>query len=133
MVLESGCRCGAARYEVSGKPEHVSLCHCRDCQRASGAPVVAWGAFNKNDFHVLFGNAKTRNSSGQSMRSFCADCVSSLWFVNEQYLPDIVDIQVATLDDPEALAPILQIQTAERIGWMKEAHKLPKFERFPGE
>ena len=67
------------------------------------------------------------------MRSFCADCVSSLWFVNEQYLPDIVDIQVATLDDPEALAPILQIQTAERIGWMKEAHKLPKFERFPGE
>ncbi len=133
MKLEGGCHCGAVRYEVEGEPEHVALCHCRDCQRASGAPAVAWGAFPKSAFRVLCGEARTRNSSGQSMRSFCSECGSSLWFVNEEYLPGIVDIQVATLDEPDVLAPMIQIQTAERIGWMKDAHALPEHERFPGE
>jgi hypothetical protein len=26
----------------------------------------------------------------------------------------------------------VNIQTAERIGWMASAHDLPSFERFPG-
>ena len=46
-------------------------------------------------------------------------------------LPGIVDVQSVTLDDPAALAPQLQIQTAERIAWMTHVHELPAFERFP--
>ena len=44
----------------------------------------------------------------------------------------IVDVQTATLDDPAAFPPQANIQAAERISWMKEAHTLPEFERFPG-
>ena len=36
-----GCRCGAVRFEASADPHHVSYCHCKDCRRASGAPVSA--------------------------------------------------------------------------------------------
>ena len=36
-----------------------------------------------------------------------------------------------TLDDPEAFPPTVNIQTAERIGWVASAHELPSFERFP--
>jgi hypothetical protein len=46
-------------------------------------------------------------------------------------LPGIVDIQSATLDDPDVLPPGVHIQTAERIGWTEHAHKLPAFERYP--
>ena len=103
--LRGGCHCGAVRYEVRGDPVHVALCHCADCRRASGAPMVAWAAFRSGDFACLAGQATTRKSSGASMRSFCADCGTGLWFVNEEALPGLVDVQSATLDDPGALVP----------------------------
>ncbi len=40
-------------------------------------------------------------------------------------------MQIATLDDPNALAPMIQVQAAERIGWMERAHELPAFPRYP--
>lgn len=132
MTLQGGCHCGTVRYEVSGAPEHVALCHCRDCQRASGAPMVGWAAFREEAFRVVSGEARTRNSSGASMRSFCPDCGTGLWFRNAQNLPGLVDVQSATLDDPDALRPQVQIQVAERIGWMADAHRLPEFARYPG-
>ena len=131
MDHDGGCHCGAVRYRVSGAPHHMALCHCSDCRKASGAPMVAWAAFAESDFAVTRGEAKTRNSSGQSMRSFCPDCGTGLWFRNQEVLPGIVDIQSATLDDPDALPPQVQIQVADRIGWMASAHCLPEFERFP--
>ena len=132
MDHHGGCHCGAVRYRVSGAPKHVALCHCSDCRKASGAPMVAWAAFADADFAVTRGEAKTRNSSGQSMRSFCPDCGTGLWFRNQEVLPGIVDIQSATLDDPDALVPQVQIQVADRIRWMAGAHDLPEFARFPG-
>jgi len=46
-------------------------------------------------------------------------------------LPGIVDIQSATLDDPSVFPIQCHIQTAERIDWMADAHKLAAFKRFP--
>lgn len=132
MKLSGGCHCGAIRYEIDGKVEHAGLCHCSDCRRASGAPMVAWAAFRDKDFTVTQGKAVTRNSSGKSMRSFCGQCGTGLWFHNEEFLPGLVDVQIATLDDPEAIPPEGHIQVAERIGWMKTASSLPEFDRFPG-
>ena len=65
------------------------------------------------------------------MRSFCQDCGSGLFYRNAEILPGIVDIQSSTLDDPDALPPVVQIQVAERLQWMKNIHELPEVERFP--
>jgi hypothetical protein len=132
MPHTGGCHCGAVRYEVSGDPMHVALCHCRDCRKSAGAPMVAWAMFQEAQFRVTQGAAKTHNSSGASMRSFCGECSTGLYFRNAETLPGIVDIQSATLDDPDAFPAGVHIQTAERIGWMEAAHELPAFERFPG-
>lgn len=129
---EGGCHCGAIRYRVSGEPEHVALCHCTDCRKSSGAPMVAWAAFTEESFALTNGEPRTFNSSGASMRSFCPDCGTGLFFRNETFLPGLVDIQTATLDDPDAVRPQAHIQTAERIGWMAHISDMPEFERFPG-
>lgn len=126
------CHCGAVRYRVEGTPKHVGICHCRDCRRSAGAPMVAWAAFAESELTLLQGTPKTINSSGATFRSFCPECGTGLFYRNAQALPGIVDVQTATLDDPEALPPQAQIQTAERIGWMTHLHELPEFERFPG-
>lgn len=131
MTYQGGCQCGAVRYEVSGEPQHVALCHCNDCRKSSGAPMVAWAAFTDAQFKLVKGEPVTFNSSGSAMRSFCPKCGSGLYYRNAEFLPGIVDIQSATLDDPDALPPSAHIQVAERLGWMETAHSLPSFDRFP--
>ena len=131
MELTGGCQCGAVRYRISAEPQHVTLCHCSDCRKSAGAPVVAWAGFAEADFAVTAGEPVTFNSSGATFRSFCGACGTGLIFRNAEMLPGIVDIQSATLDDPEQLPPSAHIQAVEELAWMKTAHDLPRFERFP--
>lgn len=131
MALKGGCQCGAVRYEVDGTPQHVALCHCSDCRKSAGAPMVSWAAFAEAEFTMLQGDLTTFNSTGSTMRSFCPTCGTGIAYRNAELLPGIVDIQSATLDDPDALPAGAHIQVAERIGWMAEAHSLPQFQRFP--
>ena len=131
-MIEGGCRCGAIRYQIEGEAAHHALCHCRDCQMGSGAPMVAWSAYRSADFRVTQGEPVVFNGSGASFRHFCSTCGTPLFFVNEEALPGVVDVQTVTLDDPDAVAPQAQIQTAERRKWMVDLDALPQFERFPG-
>jgi hypothetical protein len=131
-MLEGGCHCGAVRYELEGEPMHHALCHCTDCRRHAGAPMVGWMMFKTDQFRVTLGEAREYASSEHGRRYFCADCGTGLYYINAEMLPGITDVQSGTLDDPEAIAPQVQIQTADRIGWMKTAHALPEFERYPG-
>jgi hypothetical protein len=134
MRLEGGCHCGAVRYVVDGEASHIAVCHCTDCRRSSGAPIVSWAAFKAGDVSVSQGEMTSFNSSGVVERSFCPRCGTGLFYRNEAVIPGLVDIlQSATLDDPDALPPTAQIQIADRIGWMKTIHELSAFERFPGE
>jgi hypothetical protein len=132
MTLTGQCLCGAIRYQLTGEPRHVAVCHCRDCRRSAGAPMVSWAMFPESALTLQQSQPKTINSSGSAMRSFCPDCGTGLFYRNAVILPGIVDVQSATLDDPDALPPGVQIQVAERLHWMTQAHELPAFERFPG-
>lgn len=131
MALTGGCHCGALRYSVSGKPLTAALCHCGDCRRSSGAPMVAWMMVGEAQLTVTGGLPKEYASSADGRRFFCAGCGSGLFYRNAVTLPGIVDIQSATLDDPDAVPMQIHVQTAERIGWMAKAHDLPMFERYP--
>ena len=130
--LEGGCQCGAVRYRLEGAPTHVALCHCVDCRKSAGAPMVAWSAFPEQALTLLKGEPRDFRSSAHSIRSFCPTCGTGLFFRNAQALPGLVDIQSATLDDPAALPPQVHVQTAERIAWMTGLDSLPAFERYPG-
>ena len=132
MGRSGGCHCGAIRYDVDGEPQHVALCHCSDCRRSAGAPMVSWAAFTADALTVTQGQPITFNSSGAAMRSFCGTCGTGLFYRNADMLPGIVDIQSVTLDDPEALPPAAHIQVAERLHWMDDVDTLTRFERYPG-
>jgi hypothetical protein len=131
MAITSGCHCGAIRYEVQGDAIVHALCHCGDCRRSAGAPMVGWTMYPVDALKVTKGTPKTYNSSGNGRRQFCPECGTGLFYINNQMLPGIVDIQSATYDDPDAVPAQAHIQIAERIGWMERAHELPKFDRYP--
>lgn len=129
--MEGGCHCGALRYQISGNPLSASLCHCSDCRRHSGAPAVAWGMFRQEQVRVTRGEARLYPSSEHGRRFFCPDCGTGLFYENAADLPGMIDVQTGTLDDPAALPPRLQVQMAERLGWLEEMSALPAHHRFP--
>jgi hypothetical protein len=124
------CYCGAIRFQVEGEPRDVSVCHCRDCQRHAGAPMVAWAGYAAAQVSVTRGRPKTISLGGAALRSFCADCGTGLFYQNAEVLPGVIEIQSAVFDEPEALVPTMQIQTAERLTWMTRLHDMPAYERF---
>lgn len=130
-MARGGCRCGAVRYAYVGAPGHTSVCHCGDCRRSAGAPMVAWTDVKREDFSILAGEPVAYESSEDATRSFCGRCGTGLWYVNERALPGLVAIQTCTLDDPAPVAPSLHVQDAERLGWTRTMDALPTFERYP--
>lgn len=130
-MLNGGCHCGAVRYEMPEDVLHHALCHCKDCRRHAGAPMVSWAMLPADQLKIT-GETRTYASSAHGRRKFCGQCGTNLFYVNDEMLPGMVDVQSATLDNPDALPPKAHIQVAERIGWMKTAHELPEFERYPG-
>jgi hypothetical protein len=130
MSATGQCHCGAIRYEISGEPVYHALCHCSDCRRATGAPVVAWALFPESMVKIA-GEPKVHASSENGRRHFCSECGSGLFYTNSVVFPGMIDVQTATLDDPDAFPLQNHVQVAERIGWMEQAHTLPQFERYP--
>ena len=124
------CHCGAVKYELTGGTIYQAICHCSDCRRHSGAPMVAWALVPMEQL-AIEGETKEYASSANAQRHFCPKCGTSLFYTNSVAFPNKIDVQTATLDDPDALPPAIQVQVAERIGWTETAHELPAFERYP--
>ena len=94
--------------------------------------MVGWAAYPEQSLKVTRGTPKVYCSSENGRRHFCGDCGTGLFYYNAVNLPGIADVQIATLDDPSAVRPQIQVQAAERISWMEKAHELPAFPRYPG-
>ena len=131
MTMTGGCHCGAIRYEVKGEALSHALCHCTDCRRHAGAPMVGWTMYPESSVSLIKGAPRVYSSSEHGRRHFCPDCGTGLFYTNGQNLPGIIDVQSATYDDPAAIPAQAQIQVADRISWMATAHTLPAFDRYP--
>src|SRR5688572_27931644 len=112
------CHCGAVKYEMSDNTIYQAICHCGDCRRHSGAPFVAW-ALVPMDQLKIDGETTEYASSANAQRHFCPKCGTSLFYTNSVTFPNQIDVQTATLDDPDLLPPQIQVQAAERLGWME--------------
>lgn len=124
-VLTGGCMCGAVRYEASWPPNWSAHCHCRDCQRASGAAFVTYAGIRKDGFRWSKGTPKIFRSSPGVERFFCGDCGTSLAYWGERW-PDETHIFAATLDEPARAEPQIHIYTDEQLPWIHLADGLPR-------
>lgn len=123
-----GCLCGAIRYRLTSEPVDPGYCHCRMCQRFSGAPVMAFASVPLAGFRIEHGKPVRARSSEAGERWFCGDCGSSLamWV---SHAPDMVDFAMTSLDDPTWLPPAFHIWRESRVGWFDTIDALPRHER----
>jgi hypothetical protein len=61
-----GCACGAIRFKITAPLMGVGVCHCTDCQKASGGPPNYVALAPKTGFEVTKGEAKVYVSKGDS-------------------------------------------------------------------
>ncbi len=125
--LRGACLCGSVAYELDGPPDNAGFCHCRMCQRASGAPVVAWGTWPIERLRLLGGEPRAFRSSARAERRFCPTCGTQLFFFTED-APGSIDVTLASLDDPGQVAPQYHIWRMSRIPWLETADRLPRHE-----
>lgn len=132
-VYAGGCLCGRIRYRASGKPSDETHCHCEICRRASGAAFVSWATFKTADFAFTKGSPARYDSSDIAFRQFCANCGTQLTFQFHKS-PPLIDVTLASLDDPGTITPVDHIWTKRQIPWIKLADGLPRHvERRPSE
>jgi hypothetical protein len=122
---EGGCLCGALRYRVNGEPFDADYCHCRMCQKSTGAPVGVWMDFKKEQVKWLSGNPREYASSGTVRRGFCAECGSTVSFRDTRY-PEYYTLAIVTLDDPDVFQPEYHIHTSSRPKWFTIRDDLEK-------
>ncbi len=125
---EGGCLCGAVRYRVTAEPIARSICHCRSCRLASGAPSVAWSVFRPQDFSFVRGTPIAFASSPSVVRTFCGRCGSPLTY-RHTGRPQAVDVTTATFDHPELFPPDKEIWIEHRIDWERVNEEIPQFPR----
>ena len=89
MPITGGCHCGAVRYALQGEAMYHTLCHCVDCRRSAGAPMVGWAAFQSSALSITEGTPSTYASSDHGRRQFCGSCGTGLFYLNAQNLPGI--------------------------------------------
>lgn len=125
-MLSGGCLCGDIRYRINSPPVEALYCHCHMCRRAHGAPVVGWLTVAGEDFVITAGSPRDFKSSAMAVRGFCGRCGTPLTW-RAMANPDLVDVSIASLDDPAAVTPSFHLWTASRIAWFDTADHLPRY------
>jgi hypothetical protein len=101
---QGGCLCGAIRYAAGAEPLHVTFCHCKFCQRATGSAYMVEPIFQKKSFEIISGTPATyalasEGSGKQVTINFCATCGTKLFLGFERF-PGIFGVYGGTFDDP---------------------------------
>lgn len=132
-TLTGGCLCGAVRYVADGEVLFSGHCHCRDCQRATGAghaSFIGIGASAVKITGETGGYAVIGDSGLPSVRRFCVVCGSQV-FGEGDATPGVLAIYAGTLDDTAQFVPQIAIYTRSRAPWDKPSEALPEFDGAP--
>ena len=133
--FSGGCACGAVRYTVSSEPVAFMLCHCRDCQFASGGEPAAVVVVPRAAFEMTQGTvkryAKTSEAGNTVTRQFCPECGTPM-FSELGGNPDLWVVKAGTLDDPGWLKPTAFLWTGSAQPWAHLDPALRAFEKQPG-
>lgn len=120
--FEGGCTCRDVRYRMTSAPMFVHCCHCRWCQRESGA-AFALNALIEADRVVSLGAAvdlvKTPSNSGKGQTiARCAKCRVAVYSHYAGAGDKVSFVRVGTLDDPDRFPPDIHIYVSSKLPWV---------------
>jgi len=132
--LDGGCDCRLIRYRMVKRPLVVHCCHCRWCQRESGASF-ALNAMIETDYVVHLGAEPeiidTPSNSGRGQKiARCPKCKVAVWSNYFGAGPVIRFVRVGTLDAPDHLSPDIHIFTSSKQPWVQLPTGVPSVAEY---
>ena len=131
--LTGSCLCGTIRYTISAPVAELRACHCRNCQKTSGAAGSVNAAIKSADFRLVQGKPKRYTAvadSGRTLnRYFCGDCGSPIYSQREQ-TPENMVVRAGTFDNAGDMKITHHIWTKSKRPW---AHIDPATVQHPGQ
>jgi hypothetical protein len=120
--LEGGCDCREIRYRMETPPLFVHCCHCRWCQRESGASFALNALIESDRLTLLAGQPElvdTPSESGYGQKiARCPRCRIALWSHYAGAGALFSFVRVGTLDEPDHLPPDIHIFTVSKQPWV---------------
>ncbi|MEW9808511.1 GFA family protein [Mesorhizobium sp. ZMM04-5] len=117
--ITGGCLCGDVRFETSGRPYRVGICHCMDCRKHHGALFHASAIFPEEAVTV---EGETRDYAG---RHFCPRCGSSVFARSG----DEIEVNLGSFDAPDRFLPTYELWTVRREAWLPPFPLARRYER----
>ena len=129
-----GCQCGAVRYEITGEPIALYVCHCRECQKQSASAFGLSLEVARSSLRLMRGTPRRWTRPADSGRRlaclFCPDCGTRLWHEAADRRAPTLTVKGGSLDEPPDLSAAVHIWTARKLaGVIIPAHA----SQFPGE
>ncbi|WP_130926310.1 GFA family protein [Pseudomonas sp. Sample_14] len=109
-AFTGGCLCGDVRFQASGEPYRIGLCHCLDCRKIHGALFHASAIFPVDAVTIT---GETHEYQG---RHFCPRCGSSVF----NRSADEVEVNLGALDAPDQLKPTYESWIVRRESWLPD-------------
>jgi len=120
--IKGGCDCRMVRYRMETAPLFVHCCHCRWCQRETGASFALNAMIETDRITLLAGSPEavdTPSASGRGQKILrCPSCRSALWSHYSGAGAAVAFVRVGTLDDPDALPPDIHIFISTKQPWV---------------
>lgn len=121
--LTGGCGCRRIRYQLTAPPLVVHCCHCRWCQRETGASFALNAMIESTLVELLGGVPElidTPSESGRGQKiARCPVCRIAVWSHYASAGTLLSFVRVGTLDQPDALPPDIHIFTASKQPWLE--------------
>jgi hypothetical protein len=133
-TFEGACTCRAVRFRMEDRPMFVHCCHCRWCQRETGAAFALNALIEAERVSLLAGAPEridTPSNSGKGQAIWrCPSCRIALWS-NYGGLGDLVRfIRVGTLLEPDHFPPDVHIFTSSKQPWVVLPPGAPDFPEY---
>jgi len=116
------CTCRAVTYRLTSAPLIVHCCHCRWCQRESGA-AFALNLLIESQCVELLGRAPEGvllpTASGKGQRVLrCPSCQVAVWSHYAGAGERVLFVRAGTLDEPDRFPPDIHIYIASKQPWV---------------
>ena len=120
--FEGGCTCGQVRYRMTSGPLFVHCCHCRWCQRETGASFALNAMIEADRVELLSGQPErvltpSESGLGQTICR-CPSCHVAVWSHYAGAGESVCFVRVGTLDEPDRLPPDIHIFTQSKQPWV---------------
>ena len=133
-TFDGGCTCRQVRYRMTSKPLFVNCCHCRWCQRETGAAFALNAMIEADRVELLSGEPElvmTPSESGRGQKIWrCPTCRIAVWSNYGGACDAVRFVRVGSLDEPDRLPPDIHIFTASKQPWVVLPEGTPAVPEF---